>query len=217
MKVSTDACIQGAWTPIPKGPIRVLDVGAGTGLLSLMIAQRNRLAMIDALELDEAAAAQAAENVGESPFGSQIVVHRADARTFEAPHRYDLIICNPPFFNDSLLGPDKARNAARHSLHFNHQDLAELMNRTLAHHGKASIMLPVPEMREWDECAEATGWPNCGTLSCKDTDGARTHRIIGMYARSRVPATSGILVIKKSNGDYEDAFKALLSPFYLHL
>ncbi len=217
MKVSTDACVQGAWTPLPPAPLRVLDVGAGTGLLSLMIAQRNCLAVIDAIEMDERAAAQAEENARDSPFANQITVRCADARTFEGAQPYDLIICNPPFFNDSLLGPDRHRNAARHTLHFDQNDLVNLMSRTLAHDGKASVMLPVPQMREWDSKAESAEWRCCETLFCKDTDGARVHRIIGVYGRPRTPASSGILVIKKADGDYSDDFKELLSPFYLRL
>ena len=101
MKVSTDACILGAWAPLPASG-SVLDVGAGTGLLSLMIAQREESLQIDGLEIDDDAAKQATENVAASPWADRVSILNADARSFHPSHRYDLIISNPPFFINSL-------------------------------------------------------------------------------------------------------------------
>jgi tRNA1Val (adenine37-N6)-methyltransferase len=217
MKVSTDACIQGAITPVPEGPIRVLDVGAGTGLLSLMIAQRAPQATIDALEIDSSAAAQAAENAAASPFADRIKVHHIDAKAYRSEKLYDLIICNPPFFKRSLLGPDGGRNAARHELFLGQQDLAAILNRHLAHSGTASILWPLSEFREWEQVAEASQWLGCGTFPVKDNDNARLHRIIGMFGRERTPAVPDVVVIKKGDGSYTEQFRNLLAPFYLHL
>src|SRR5205085_2984467 len=104
MKVSTDACIQGAWTPIEPFVKNVLDIGTGTGLLSLMVAQRNNHILIDAIELDENAAQQATENIHASPWGDRINIVNGDIRNYTFNRQYDLIICNPPFFQNSLLG-----------------------------------------------------------------------------------------------------------------
>ncbi|MGN6568280.1 MAG: tRNA1(Val) (adenine(37)-N6)-methyltransferase, partial [Flavipsychrobacter sp.] len=123
MKVSTDACIQGAWTPIHDHVRHVLDIGTGTGLLSLMLAQRDPRMHIDAVELDEQAATQAKENIVSSPFSERIDIIHGDAKEYQANQQYDLIICNPPFFQNSLLGDNSKRNTARHTLSFSYEDL----------------------------------------------------------------------------------------------
>src|SRR5688500_11779251 len=110
MKVSTDACIQGAWTPIADNVKDVLDIGAGTGLLSLMLAQRNYDIRIDAVELDVEAAQQAKENVASSPWKDRVEVIQADVTQHSFTKLYDMVICNPPFFNNSLLGDTDTRN-----------------------------------------------------------------------------------------------------------
>jgi tRNA1Val (adenine37-N6)-methyltransferase len=130
MKVSTDACIQGAWTPVPHGACRILDAGAGTGLLSLMLAQRAPEVMIDALEIDEAAAIQAGENISASAFADRIHIHHQDVRSFQPEDQYDLIICNPPFFINSLNSPEAARNLARHNHTLQQKDLLDLFDKT---------------------------------------------------------------------------------------
>src|SRR5437763_1278410 len=96
MKVSTSACIQGAWTPIPDNAGSALDVGTGTGLLSLMLAQRAPQLSIDSIEIDAIAAAQANENVHQSPFADHIHLMQCDAKEYNPEKKYDLIICNPP-------------------------------------------------------------------------------------------------------------------------
>ena len=217
MKVSTDACIQGAWTQLSAGNIHILDIGAGTGLLSLMLAQRHPQSMIDALEMDTAAAEQAALNVTASPFAQQITVHATDARTFAADHPYDLIICNPPFFKNSLHGPQAARNQARHNISLQQEDLLALMNHHLSPQGTASILWPITESMQWQELAARHGWVQQQLLSFRDKDSARISRTVGIYARYGSPAPAQLLSIKEPDGTYTAAFKALLQPFYLHL
>ena len=122
MKVSTDACLLGAAADLAAAR-RILDIGTGTGLLALMAAQRNPHVTIEAVEIDPAAAAQAAANVAVSPWAGRIRVHAqslaAYAATGPAPLanddlRFDHIVCNPPFFRQSLPAPDAARATARH-------------------------------------------------------------------------------------------------------
>jgi tRNA1Val (adenine37-N6)-methyltransferase len=115
MKVTTDACIQGAWTPVQKDEVRILDIGAGTGLLSLMLAQKAPNAIVDAVELNEQAATQAGQNFAGSPWADRLNVICSDIQGYRATHKYDLIISNPPFFNNSLKGPEASRNNARHT------------------------------------------------------------------------------------------------------
>jgi tRNA1Val (adenine37-N6)-methyltransferase len=217
MKVSTDACIQGAWTPLPEGPLRVLDIGTGTGLLSLMVAQRNPAAAIDAIEIDAAAALQARENVGNSPFAGQICIHHADARRFTPSAQYDLIICNPPFFKNSLRGPDNERNAARHNLFLQYEDIVRILLRYLDDNGCASLMWPVAEMEQWCAVAAASGLKICSDLHIRDRETAAAHRRVGLFSRQCTSSQKKELVIKDPSGNYTDAFRQLMTPFYLHL
>lgn len=120
MKVGTDGVLLGAWAQVTNadtgraGGCRVLDVGAGCGLVSLMLAQRFPQATITALEIDEAAAKQAEENVAQSPFATQVVVEQGDFSRYDSS-TYDAIVSNPPFFEEDLLPPDSQRANARHT------------------------------------------------------------------------------------------------------
>ena len=106
MKVGTDGTLLGAWALASAGPCRVLDVGTGTGLIALMMAQRYPEAQVIAIDIDEKAVFQAQENVLASPFADRIQVLEADVQTFEDSEKFDSIVCNPPFFEDSLVCPD---------------------------------------------------------------------------------------------------------------
>ena len=217
MKVSTDACIQGAWTPVPDGPCRMLDVGAGTGLLSLMLAQRAPEARIDALEIDAAAATQAAENSAASPFADRIRIHQQDVRTFEPKEPYDLILCNPPFFINSLNSPEAARNLARHNDTLQQADLLRLFERTLKANGLAAVLLPFAESNLFTVLAAQHGWFLHQMLSIKDHEAAKVKRVVSVFARIAMPVQQDVLIIKNAAGDYTPQFRKLMAPFYLHL
>ncbi|RZK18841.1 MAG: methyltransferase domain-containing protein, partial [Hymenobacter sp.] len=157
-KVSTDACILGAATDLTAAT-RVLDLGTGTGLLALMAAQRAPAASIEAIELDPAAAAQAAANVAASPWADRIQVRPLSLAAYAAtgPGVFSHIICNPPFFRRSLAPPDAARAQARHegkdSLTFG--DIIGFAGQHLEPDGTLTVLLPPPEMQQFEQ--EAAG------------------------------------------------------------
>ena len=156
MKVSTDACILGAWTPILPNTKNVLDIGAGTGLLSLMLCQRKNELTIDALEIDENAYLQAVQNIEASTFANKVQVHLADAKTWQSPMQYDLIICNPPFFSNNLKGENATRNLARHNDHLDFESLAGIIDHYISDNVYASILLPTTETNNWQKAIEST-------------------------------------------------------------
>lgn len=217
MKVSTDACIQGAWTPVPSGTNRVLDIGTGTGLLSLMIAQRHPPAMIDALELDAAAAGQAFDNVAASPFADRISVHHTDAKVWQPVQPYDLIICNPPFFHKALKGPDAARNVARHSDHLGVDTLLGLTSHWLSADGIASFLWPTAEHAFFAQKAPAFDLVLRSTLQIQHRAGSAVSRVISVWGKASMAASVEALIIKDEQDAYTDRFRQLLSPFYLQL
>ena len=217
MKVTTDACIQGAWTPVLSGVKRVLDIGAGTGLLALMLAQRNTGISIDAVEFDHDAAKQASENVGASPWADRINIVEADIREFKAAHRYDLVITNPPFFNNSLLGDKDRKNHARHTLSLSYAGLLAAMEAHLDEGGYISILLPATEYELWKEMAMGSGWIETGKLSVKHRAHAPVKRVVGLFSKTGSTYIESVLTIQDDDGSYTAGFTELLSQFYLGL
>jgi tRNA1Val (adenine37-N6)-methyltransferase len=219
MKVSTDACIQGAWTPVAKNVKNVLDVGAGTGLLSLMLAQRNSQILVDAIELDAQASQQAQENFQASPWSDRISLLQGDVRSYCFDKLYDLIICNPPFFQNSLLGADADRNNVRHTLTLSYDDLFEAMKRTLNPIGYASVMLPSAEHVIWEELLAKNNWIAFKKLMVKPKDSFAPNRIISLCTadKNKMIEADETLCIYNEDNTYTDDFSKLLSPFYLKL
>ena len=217
MKITTDACIQGAWAIVAGDTHKVLDIGAGTGLLSLMLAQRSGQLHIDAVELDAEAATQCAENVAGSPWADRIRVIVGDVRTFSGGP-YDMIITNPPFFQQSLLGNKENRNNARHTLSLGYDELLQAAARLLKEEGNLSVLLPQTEYLLWAEIALQQGWSEFARLSIRHTAGAGIKRVVGMWSRvSAAETVESSLVIKDQDQQYTPEFVALLSPFYLQL
>lgn len=218
MKVTTDACIQGAWTPLPTQTKRILDIGTGTGLLALMLAQRSEAALIDAVEYDETAAEQAKENVSHSPWSKRISVRCNDIRNHESREKYDLIICNPPFFDNALLGPQDEKNRARHTIALSKDELAAAIVKHLTPEGHFSILLPVPEYRYWLSVAEAHGLFPEEQLLIRHRPGAEPKRIVAIMGRgSKGTIREHQLAIVQEDSTYTDLFNDLLRPFYLNI
>lgn len=217
MKVSTDACIQGAWTPIAEGIHRVLDIGTGTGLLSLMLAQRKENLIIEALEIDDLAAVQAEENVANSLFTQQIKVHQADAKKWESNKLYDLIICNPPFFTKSLKGENTQRNLARHNDDFSFEELIKILEINLENNGQASILLPTTELPRWEIALENSELNTIQKLFIKPFAHSKANRVIIILGKNITEIKNEELVIYDAPKQYTAEFTNLLRPFYLHL
>ncbi len=143
MKVGTDGVLLGAWA---RGGRTVLDIGTGTGLIALMMAQRYEHAMIDAVEIDSDACQQARENVSASPFSQRIHVINDSVQHFVADQNpgmaYDAIVCNPPFFENALKNPDRSRTVARHSDTLPFSVLFRLVSGLLKEEGEFSAIIP---------------------------------------------------------------------------
>jgi tRNA1Val (adenine37-N6)-methyltransferase len=217
MKVSTDACIQGAWTPADDTVKRILDIGTGTGLLSLMLAQRTD-AIIDAVELDEAAAQQAKENTESSPWAERIQIIQADATDYTAGEPYDMIFCNPPFFNNSLLSDKAARNMARHTHSLSYSQLFNAIQRNLSLTGYASIMLPPPEHELWNNLLNENEWCVFQKLIVKSKEDSVPVRIISLCKKGSInKLKEETLIMRQTDDSYTEQFIALMQPYYLYL
>lgn len=220
MKVSTDACVLGAAVNLA-GATRLLDVGTGTGLLALMAAQRHPTAEIEAVELDPAAAAQAAANAAASPWGSRVRVHPLSLAAYAAtgPAPFSHIVCNPPFFQGALRSPNAARTTARHAAPdtLTFAEISRFAADFLADAGRLTVLLPVPEMDRFITEAAAVGLHPATRLALHHRPGARALRHIVAFGRAPGPLIEQVLVIRTAGNDseYSAEFRALLAGFYL--
>jgi tRNA1Val (adenine37-N6)-methyltransferase len=142
MKVSTDACIFGAEILLNNNAQNILDIGAGTGLLSLMQAQKKEQLKITAIEINEDAYLQAKQNFEDSKFANQIQIVKADIIKYESAQKFDVIICNPPFFENDLKTVNKALNDAKHSDALSLSQLINCIKNLLNNDGEAFLILP---------------------------------------------------------------------------
>lgn len=150
MKVGTDGLLLGAWA---QGGKRVLDIGTGTGLIALMMAQRFPDAHVDAIDIDADAASQAEDNARRSPFADRVAVRCVSLQEYVAEREYDSIVCNPPFFTQSLQSPDSKRTLARHSVALPFDDLFRHARRLMSEDGVLSIVVPSDALSQIETAA----------------------------------------------------------------
>ncbi|MCE6991686.1 tRNA1(Val) (adenine(37)-N6)-methyltransferase [Dyadobacter sp. CY323] len=218
MKVCTDACVLGAWADV-KDADRILDIGTGTGLLALMVAQRNTYARIDAVEIDAEAFYQAGENVEKSPFHDRIVLYHSAIQEFESTYQYDVIITNPPFFQSDLLSPINKKNIAHHAKSLDFDELIHSIDRLLKPDGRFNVLFPVDEGKRFRQKAEKAGWVVSQKLTLYHHDGKRPFRELMTFCRPEAAHHEevGKVLHIYHNGEteYNPAFRELLRDFYL--
>ncbi len=215
MKVCTDACIFGAFIDVSCHR-SILDIGTGTGLLALMLAQRCSIE-IDAVEIDEAAAQQAFLNVQNSPFKAQIQVFHQAIQTFEPAKKYELIISNPPFYQNSLKSSDTQTNKALHDESLNFEELIEAVIRLLGHHGEFYVLLPPVELEKLIQIAEKKELYLSKKVLIKHSDSKPIMRVIAIFSGEKIKETSEdfFIIHEKDNKTYTAEFRKLLKDFYL--
>jgi tRNA1Val (adenine37-N6)-methyltransferase len=218
MKVCTDACVLGAWAEVEHAK-NILDIGAGTGLLSLMVAQRNRSARITAVELEENAFAQAIENVGDSPFNDQITVLHSAIQNFNPDEKFDFIITNPPFFQSDLRSPDSKINQAHHSDSLTFNDLLIAVEILLTPDGIWNILLPVAEGIIFQNKAEKTGWFMSRKLTLFHQKNKKPFRLLMSFKHSKYVDNelleTDLFIYEEDGKTYTPTFEKLLKDYYL--
>ena len=216
MKVCTDACILGAYTPVQEAS-RVLDIGTGTGLLALMLAQRNPNAQIDAVEIESNAYFQAKKNIENSPFSAQIQVFNQAIQYFAQNKQteYDLIISNPPFFTNHLKSSKNNKNQALHTNTLSFDDLLKTVKQLLLPNGTFVVLLPEYEMGLLQKKAEELALFQTKKLLIKHHSAGKIFRVIAIFELEQKEFFEEELFIKNRNESYSSAFINLLKDYYL--
>ncbi len=214
MKVGTDGVILGAITPVEQAA-SILDIGTGTGLLALMLAQRCPTARIDALEIDTEAAQQAQENVAQSPW-KHIQVTPTALQDYATDQTYQLIVSNPPYFVDSLKTPHTNRNLARHTDSLSFLDLLQGVARLLHNEGVFWVILPHSEMNRFQQIAAEQGLFAYHRIHIYPRADKPAKRIVMGFCKQQKATTDEDLIIEnEQRHDYTPAFAQLTAPFYL--
>lgn len=216
LRVCTEACILGAYTA-SLGTRSALDIGTGTGLLALMLAQKNPNLLIDAVEIEEQHYQQAVGNVAQSPFQSRISVFQQAIQTWENATQYDLIVSNPPFFAKHLLSPDEKRNRALHAETLSMEELIQAVVRLLKEEGRFVVLLPPYEtLRLTAICASQRLYPT-RQLSIFSRPEKPLFRQITTFEYQKVNFLGETLYIHDPNGQYSTDFRSLLKDYYLNI
>ncbi|MBK7175360.1 MAG: methyltransferase [Bacteroidales bacterium] len=218
MKVGTDAVLLGCWTE-PGNALTILDVGTGTGILALMMAQRTS-AEIDAVEIDSKAAEQAKANVDLSPWPDQIRIHPVSFQHFLAGNSktYPFLISNPPFFNNSLKSPDPSRNTSRHDELLPVPELLKGVGSCLSENGIASFILPFSDYERWINSAADHGLFPYRACKVVPRHGKPASRVMIEFKRhKREFLKMETITIRELNGEYSAAYIELTRDFYLGL
>lgn len=216
MKVGTDGVVLGAWTGLPSDkPIRILDAGCGSGLISLMIAQRFPLARIIGVDTDGEACADASDNFARSPWSDRLSVVNASLFDMGDDEKYDAIICNPPFFTESLRSPGAERAAARHEGSLGVGSLIEFAARHLSAQGTLSFIAPAKRNSEIDFLLTKTRLTPRRRTEMRQRPGRPFVRTLWQASRDDGPIVKTDLTICAPDGRYSPGFHALTDAFYL--
>jgi len=218
MKVGTDGVLLGAWAPVDHVS-RILDIGTGTGLVALMLAQRTKDGVcVDAVELECAAALQAGENFAESPWNSRLSVFAQDINDFalDAPNKYDLIVSNPPYFETAVACRNEARNAARYTETLTHRALLECANSLLSSNGTFCVVLPYDIGLSFEKAAQDLGWHTQARLDIRDRPEKPLNRMLLALARQAHLPNYQALALREKLNVYSAEFRALITDFYLN-
>jgi tRNA1Val (adenine37-N6)-methyltransferase len=218
MKVGTDGTLLGAWVAV-SGCRSILDIGTGTGLIALMLAQRNSEAVIDAVEIDGDACSQAKENADNSPFARRVCIIRSSFEDYASgtTSKYDLLVSNPPYFVRSLKNPDPQRFIARHTDSLSLDDILSKGRDLLTPAGRIALILPAGREEELKRIADANGLYITRLTAVVPLSGAGVKRVLAELSTSCLYSScvTGTLIIEEACRRYSADYMELTKDFYL--
>lgn len=217
MKIGTDAVLLGSWVPC-RNESRILDIGTGSGILALMMAQRNAHTPVDAVEINQEAAILAQHNADLSPWADQIHILHSSLQDFIHCNtiKYSLIVCNPPFFANSLKTPDSARNLARHNDTLPIDILLEATVGLLEEQGRAAFIFPFNDFGKWLTEAGKYSLYLAKYTRVRSLANHEPHRVMALFSTEKqTQVTEDELCIYSSKNLYSDEYRLLTKDFYL--
>jgi tRNA1Val (adenine37-N6)-methyltransferase len=220
MKIGTDGVLLGAWTPIENNPYNILDIGTGTGIIALMLAQRSAAQQIDALEIDEEAYEQATDNFENSPWNDRLFCFHAGLDEFveEPEEEYDLIISNPPFYSENYKSNDDKRDLARFQDAMPFEELIEAADLLLSENGIFSVIIPFKEEENFIATAKENELYPIKITRVKGTPSTGTKRSLLAFCRNKNTITiEDELIIEIERHSYTPQYKELTKDFYLKI
>lgn len=215
MKVGTDGVLLGAWTPLNNAQL-ILEVGTGSGLIALMLAQRST-AQIVAVEIDADAASQAQENVAATNWKNRIEINHCDFLSFSSTLKFDLVVSNPPFFDDSLISPSESRNLARHTRSLSYLNLIEKSVSLLSEKGRICFIIPNDRGEKVEQIAIENGLFLTKKIEVLPKPDALPKRLLLEFSRTPDELLADQLVIEIARHQYSNEYIALTKEFYLKM
>ena len=220
MKIGTDGVLLGAWAPIDNHPFSILDIGTGTGIIALMLAQRSAAQQIDALEIDEAAYEQATDNFENSPWNDRLFCFHAGLDEFieEPEEEYDLIVSNPPFYSEDYKTENESRDLARFQDAMPFEQLLEAADLLLSEHGIFTVIIPFKEEENFIALANELELYPLKITRVKGTPTTEIKRSLLAFSRNEttdLPIDE--LVIETARHVYTQEYIGLTKDFYLKM
>jgi len=219
MKIGTDGVLLGAWTPLKNAPESILDIGTGTGLIALMLAQRCEAETIDALEIDENAYEQCVANFEDSPWGDRLFCYHAGLDEFldEIEDQYDLIISNPPFYAEEVSSGNDSRDRARQNKSLPFSELIEGVSKLLSSSGGFSTIIPYKEEKHFIALALKPGL-HCNRITrIKGNPRSEIKRCLLQFSFSEKEVRGDELIIEMERHHYTQEYIELTKDFYLNM
>ncbi|MGY5353010.1 tRNA1(Val) (adenine(37)-N6)-methyltransferase [Wenyingzhuangia sp. IMCC45533] len=216
MKVGTDGVLLGAWTPV-KNMDTILDIGTGTGLISLMLAQRNQSANIDALEIDQDACKEANLNFRNSDWSERLSLFQKPLASYQTENKYDLIVSNPPYYTDTFKSEASKRTLARHVGNLTFDVLLKCTERLLKANGICSFILPNKEEQQFLEKAYKVGLYPSKITRVRGRKDLEIKRTLLLLTRERRDCCCDELVIEIDRHLYTKEYISLTKDFYIKM
>ncbi len=219
MKVGTDGVLLGAWTSVDNNPFAILDIGAGTGLIALQLAQRCNAEVIDAIEIEDNAYEQAVENFENSPWSDRLFCYHAGLDEFvdEIEDTYDLIVSNPPFYTENYKTDNTQRDTARFTDALPFDELVYGVSKLLEPTGTFCTIIPHKEHKHFINLAETNGLFPSKICHVKGNPEAGFKRSLLSFSFNKTESIVEELVIETKRHQYTDAYISLTKDFYLKL
>lgn len=214
MKVNTDGVLLGAWAN-GRGATHILDIGTGTGVIALMLAQQNNKAKITAIDIDENAYLESQENFAASLWNKNLNAQHTSLQNFHIETKFDVIISNPPYFIHDYKTEDEAKNMAKHSTALNYDELLDGINSLLSNQGKAFLIIPIFNLLMFQTKAESFEFYLTKLTEVTAVEGKQPYVVLMQIERKRRALIKSRLLIQTVQGEFAEEYKDLTKEYYL--